>query len=126
MSHIYWDKSTLISCAQDSSFCAWRYSKSKNKLELKNLFVTRKNFGCPMHLTVEMDKVNFHFYDRIFILLPYCVGFQKTFSFSWYRSMQIFWPFSNSVIKKLLFMERIKMLVFCNKKGFSVTCSTHH
>ena len=34
-----------------------------------------------MHLTVEMDKVNFHFYDRIFILVPYCVGFQKIFQF---------------------------------------------
>ena len=56
----------MISCAQDSSFCAWRYSKSKNKLELKNLFVTRKNFGCPMHLTVEMDKVSF-FVDELII-----------------------------------------------------------
>jgi WD40 repeat protein len=73
VSHIYWDKSTLISCAQDSSFCAWRYSKSKNKLELKNLFVTRKNFGCPMHLTVEMDK---------FLLVSFNANILAVFEFS--------------------------------------------
>jgi WD40 repeat protein len=56
LSHIYWDKSTIISSAQDSSYCIWRYSKSKQKIELKSTHVTRKNYGCPVKLTLESGK----------------------------------------------------------------------
>ena len=47
VTYIYWKDQILVSGAQDSSFMRWRFSKSKNALQQKGIFVTDKNYGSP-------------------------------------------------------------------------------
>ena len=56
VSAIYWHEQVVITGAQDSSFIRWRYSKSKNALSQKGVFVTQANYGSPQHITLELDK----------------------------------------------------------------------
>jgi len=56
VSAIYWQDQVVITGAADSSFIRWRYSKSKNTLQQKGVFVTQANYGSPANITLELDK----------------------------------------------------------------------
>ena len=46
----------IISASADCNLTAWRFSKSKQKIEKKSVFKIRKNFGCPNAIAIELEK----------------------------------------------------------------------
>merc|ERR1712242_99201 len=88
VTHIYWRDQVLISGAQDSSFIRWRFSKSKNALQQKGIFVTNKNYGSPINITLEMDK---------FIIVSYNANILGIFEFT-KHSISLHGPYNDVLL----------------------------
>lgn len=62
----------IISVSQDSTISAWRYSKSKQQVERKNIYKTKKNYGCAKAISVELEKFLLVAYDtNIFVIYEF-------------------------------------------------------
>ena len=59
----------LVSGSQDGSFSTYRYSKSKQKIERKNNFKMKKNFGVPKSMNIEIEKFLLVAYDTNILVI---------------------------------------------------------
>ena len=75
MTSISWTEQNphmIITASHDASLAAWRYSKSKQKIERKNIFVIKKNYGCIRAIRVEMEKFLLVAFDtNIFVIFEF-------------------------------------------------------
>ena len=56
---VAWDSvnpQMILSASADCNITAWRFSKSKQKIEKKSTYKVRKNYGCPKFISIELEK----------------------------------------------------------------------